>query len=263
VLDYDVMDANSTRNQILNIFLLKGLVREKRHWGDFYGVMRSTFPEANIIGLDYPGVGEKNEIISPRNFKAYVEDMRKEYAHCFDGKQENTLVAISLGGMMARQWMELYPDDFKNCVLMNTSFKGICPIHKRLQPQSMKTFLKLFVTRNRDEVERGILEMVSNRKDKHPPILKKWIEYQRERPVSHKSFINQITAALTYNASKEKPKPKLLIMAGKKDRLCHYSCSEKIHQAWGGKLEMHPEAGHDLAIDSTEWTAQTIKNFIG
>jgi len=52
-------------------------------------------------------------------------------------------------------------------------------------------------------------------------------------------------------------------MAGKKDRLCHYSCSEKIHQAWGGKLEMHPEAGHDLAIDSTEWTAQTIKNFIG
>jgi len=45
----------------------------------------------------------------------------------------------------------------------------------------MKTFLKLFVTRNRDEVERGILEMVSNRKDKHPPILKKWIEYQLQK----------------------------------------------------------------------------------
>tara|TARA_R100000656_G_scaffold29660_1_gene25983 strand:+ start:588 stop:1331 length:744 start_codon:yes stop_codon:yes gene_type:complete len=246
----------------VNIFLLKGLVREKRHWGDFVGVMQSAFPGHQIIGLDYPGVGEKNQTISPRNFKAYVEDMRSEYQSCFDGTQENVLIAISLGGMMARQWMELYPDDFKKCILMNTSFKGICPIHKRLQPQSMKTFLKLFLTRDRDLVEKGILEMVSNRKDKHPPILKNWIQYQRERPVSHKSFINQITAAMTYNAPKTPPKSELLILAGMKDRLCHYSCSENIHSVWGGKLEMHPEAGHDLAIDSPEWTSNKIKEFL-
>lgn len=242
--------------------MLKGLVREKRHWGEFVGVMQSTFPGANIVPMDYPGVGAKNETISPRDFKDYVEDMRNEYKQYFDGKQENILIAISLGGMMARKWMELYPDDFKKCILMNTSFKGICPIHKRLRPQSMKTFVRLFLTRDRDEVERGILEMVSNRRDKHPPILKNWIRYQKERPVSHKSFLNQITAALTFNAPSEAPKTPLLILAGKKDRLCHYTCSEKIHKVWGGKLEIHPEAGHDLAIDVPEWTADQVKAFL-
>lgn len=242
--------------------MLKGLVREKRHWGEFVGVMQSTFPGANIVPMDYPGVGAKNDVISPRDFKDYVEDMRNEHRQYFDGKQENILVAISLGGMMARKWMELYPDDFKKCILMNTSFKGICPIHKRLRPQSMKTFVRLFLTRDRDEVERGILEMVSNRRDKHPPILKNWIRYQKERPVSHKSFINQITAALAFDAPKEAPKTPLLILAGKKDRLCHYTCSEKIHKVWGGKLEIHPEAGHDLAIDVPEWTAEQVKSFL-
>ncbi len=246
----------------MNIFMLKGLVREKRHWGEFVATMKSAFPDANIIPMDYPGVGAKNQQISPRNFKDYVVDMRNEYAQYFDGAQNNILVAISLGGMMARQWMELYPDDFKKCVLMNTSFKGICPIHKRLQPQSMKTFVRLFLTRDRDEVERGILEMVSNRQDKHPPILKNWIQYQRERPVSHRSFLNQIAAAMTFNPPKQSPKPSLLFLAGKKDRLCHYTCSERIHKAWGGELAIHPEAGHDLAIDAPEWTVEQIKSFI-
>lgn len=242
--------------------MLKGLVREKRHWGEFVETMKQTFPNANIIPMDYPGVGLKNEQISPSNFKEYVKDMRNEYQQYFDGKQDNVLMAISLGGMMARQWMELYPDDFKKCVLMNTSFKGICPIYKRLQPQSMKTFIRLFLTRDRDQVEKGILEMVSNRRDRHPPILKNWIAYQKERPVSHRSFLNQITAALTFNAPKEAPKPELLILAGKKDRLCHYNCSERIQAVWGGKLEIHPEAGHDLAIDAPEWTAEQIQNFL-
>ena len=237
-------------------------MREKRHWGDFVGLMQSTFPGANVIGMDYPGVGAKNKVISPSDFKDYVNDMRSEYQKYFDGTQENVLIAISLGGMMARKWMELYPDDFKKCILMNTSFKGLCPIHKRLRPQSMKTFLKLALTKDRDLVEKGILEMVSNRKDKHPPILKNWIRYQRENPVSHRSFINQITAALTFNPPKEAPKPELLILAGKKDRLCHYTCSENIHRAWGGKLEIHPEAGHDLAIDVPEWTAKQVQDFL-
>jgi len=242
--------------------MLKGLVREKRHWGEFVAVMQNAFPNATIIPMDYPGVGQKNDRLSPTNFKEYVADMRQEHQQYFKPGEENILIAISLGGMMARQWMEMYPDDFKKCILMNTSFRGICPVHKRLRPQSMKTFVKLALTRDRDMVEKGILEMVSNRRDKHPPILKNWIRYQQERPVSHRSFINQLTAALTFNPPKSPPKPPLLILAGKKDRLCHYSCSEKIHHLWGGRLEMHPEAGHDLAIDAPEWTVEKIQSFL-
>lgn len=245
----------------MNIFMLKGLVREKRHWGDFVDTMKETFPEHNIIPMNYPGVGVKNDRISPRSFKDYVADMREEHAQYFDGKQENILVAISLGGMMARHWMDLYPDDFKKCVLMNTSYRGICPIYRRLQPQSMKTFFRLFMTKDPAKVEKGILEMVSNRKERHPPILENWIQWQQEHPVSHKSFINQMTAAMTFKAPKTSPKPELLILAGKKDRLCHYSCSQKIHELWGGKLEIHPEAGHDLGTDAPEWTAEKIKEF--
>lgn len=245
----------------MNIVLLRGLVREKRHWGDFIGELKNKLPDHKIITPEIPGVGEYKDITSPPNFDEMIHFMRDKCKDELKG-QETLIMAMSLGGMIAKRWDELYPDDFKKLVLVNTSFKGINPIIKRLQPNSIKKFFKLFMTPKIEDRELGILRMVSNNWSEHPKLLKEWSAIQRDAPVSRKSFINQMRAALSYTPSKEKPKAQLLYLAGKKDRLCSYHCSEKLQELWGGELALHPTAGHDLPIDDGPWLAQKIKDFI-
>lgn len=244
----------------MNIFLLRGLVREKRHWGIFVDQMKEAFPDAKIITPEIPGVGEYHNMTSPSNFDAMIEFMRNKHLEDLKGGG-HLIFAISLGGMIAKRWNELHPEDFSHMVLGNTSFKGINPILQRLQPNAIKNFAKLFVTNDLLQRELGILRMVSNNWSEHARILKEWVEIQADAPVSRKSFINQIKAALTFSPSKKKPKAKLLILAGKKDRLCSYKSSEKLHELWDGEFKLHSTAGHDLPIDDGAWLTEQIKEF--
>ena len=105
----------------MNIFLLRGLVREKEHWGEFVTLVKTSFPQAQIFTPEIPGVGEFYQQVSPSSFKLMVEFMRNNYQQHFHTENTNIIMALSLGGMIAREWMELYPHDFKKSILVNTS----------------------------------------------------------------------------------------------------------------------------------------------
>ncbi|MCT4643046.1 MAG: alpha/beta hydrolase [Bacteriovoracaceae bacterium] len=246
----------------MNIFFLRGLVREKEHWSTITEEIKDFFPNANIYFLEIPGVGEHYQQTSPDNFDDMIEFMRSSYIDQFDG-QKNLLISISLGGMIARNWAYKYPDDFSHIVLMNSSFKGITPLFKRLKPSAVAKFIQLFCTKDIQKRELGILELVANDKDKRKNYLDKWIHIQANRPVSRKSFVNQIKSALTCKTITSKPEnTKLLILAGKEDRLCNYESSLMLHKAWGGELKIHPTAGHDLPIDASTWVLTQIKEWL-
>lgn len=246
----------------MNIVLLRGLVREKAHWGDFINELKESFPGANIITPEIPGVGEYINIDSPNNFDAMIEFMREKILKDIQG-QDNLLIAMSLGGMIARQWIEKFPNDYSKVVLVNTSFKGINSLFHRLKPISILNFLKIFLTPGTDQRERSIVEMVSNNSTNHERIIKEWIEIQKLRPVKRISFINQIKAALSFSPPLTWPESKaLLILTGQKDRLCDYRSSLTLHQKWGGDLKIHPTAGHDLPIDDAPWMIKNIKEWI-
>jgi alpha-beta hydrolase superfamily lysophospholipase len=247
----------------MNIFLLRGLVREKEHWGDFKVQIESAFPNANIITPEIQGVGQFIDITSPDNFDEMIEFMRKNHIECFDNDQENILMAMSLGGMITRRWIELHQKDFKKIILVNTSFKGINPLFHRLKPACIVNFLKIFATPGIENRERTIVKMVSNNNTNHEKIIKNWIEIQNKRPVKRASFINQIKAALTFSPAQTWPSNiPLLILAGKMDRLCSVESSKKIHKVWGGELALHETAGHDLPIDDAPWMIEKIKNWL-
>lgn len=244
----------------MNIFLLRGLVREKRHWGSFLEKTKKAFPGANIITPEIPGVGEYCHIPSPPSFDEMIHFMREKNIASLQGSN-NVILAMSLGGMLAKRWSELYPEDFQRIILVNTSFKGLNPLFHRLRFLSVLRFLRIFATLKLSAREKLIIQMVSNNNQNHETVLKEWEEIQKSAPVSRKSFINQIAAALSFNPAKERPKAPLLILAGKKDRLCSYKCSLKLREQWGGQLEFHPEGGHDLPIDDPEWIIEKMKTF--
>lgn len=247
----------------MNIFLLRGLVREKRHWGDFVDKIQKAYPDAKIYTPEIQGVGEYHDMTSPDSLEEMVDFMRSKFQTQIESSDDNLLIAISLGGMMSRCWMEKYPDDFKKVVLMNTSFRGISKLFHRLQPSALFTFVRLFLTINTAFRELGILRLVSNSpEDKLQAILPSWIKIQKDAPVKKNSFIAQIKAALKYHPPLEKPKAQLLILAGAADRLCHCQCSIDVYKTWGGKLELHPYAGHDLPMDAPEWIIKHIKIWV-
>ncbi|MGK0367905.1 MAG: pimeloyl-[acyl-carrier protein] methyl ester esterase [Thermoproteota archaeon] len=246
----------------MNIFLLRGLVREKRHWGDFPHLIRKAFPKAQIHLLEIPGVGESAHLISPSNFDEIVEFMRNKQLESIQQGENNILFALSLGGMLSSLWMQKYPNDFKQTILVNTSLKGFSPLLRRLRPRAVLKFLQLTLTINIGMRELGILRLISNDTSKHEEILKSWISIQKDAQVLRASFYNQIKAALTFTPALEPPKARILILGAINDRLCHYSCSVELHKYWRGTLRLSPEGGHDLPIDQPDWLIEEMKNWI-
>ena len=242
------------------LILLRGLVRESRHWGSFKDNLNNELKDHQVLTPEIQGVGKYHEQISPDNLKEMIHFMREQIKD--DLTEDSVLVSMSLGGMIAKQWTELYPNDFKKLILINTSFKGINPLFSRLRPNALLNFINIFLTPHTALREQKILELVSNEQVKRESILPLWINIQKEAPVKRKSFINQIKAALTFEPSLDKPNIDTLILASKADRLCKYSCSVKLSALWDCKLKLHQSAGHDIPLDAPEWLIAQIKEFI-
>src|SRR5690606_41259979 len=58
------------------IFLLRGLVREKAHWGTFPSELDNSLKDVKIITPEIQGVGEYYQSVTPDNFEDMVQDRK-------------------------------------------------------------------------------------------------------------------------------------------------------------------------------------------
>lgn len=250
----------------MNLFLMRGLIREAAHWGEFYQIISAQFPEANIFCIEIPGTGQYNHLPTPLSIPKIVAHCRKDFANIVSQSNyknlPNYIVAVSLGGMLTVEWIKKYPYDFKKAILVNTSLKGINPLLKRILPGQYKTLISIARSKTPEEKERRIIEMVSNNKAKYHEHTLLWSKINQKRPVSTYNAARQIFAGATYNPPTEKPKIPILLVRGEKDRMVDPTCSEEIATRWGLELISHPEAGHDLSLDAPEWLATQVRNWI-
>ena len=148
-----------------NWILLRGLARESAHWGAFIPLLQATFPAAQITLLDLPGTGCFHQETSPTTIKAMTDQVRR---HALDHgliQQPVTILALSLGAMVAWEWMHSYPEDVCGATLINTSFADLSPFYQRLRWQSYRKFVALAMTRDLSNRESKILQLVSNRRN--------------------------------------------------------------------------------------------------
>ncbi|NOT10474.1 MAG: alpha/beta hydrolase [Methylococcaceae bacterium] len=242
--------------------LLRGLARESGHWGDFIPVLQSKFPEAQLTLLNLPGTGEFNGETGPRSIEAITEQARLGALAKGYLQKPVMLLALSLGGMVAWQWMQRYPDDICGCVLINTSFANLSPFYQRLRWQSYPGFIALLLMRDLHKRESAIIQLVSNQPAINPQLIKDWENLQKQRPISIKTCLNQILAAATFKPNGQKPRQPVLLLSGKGDRLVAPACSEAIQQKWDLPLYQHPQAGHDLTLDDGEWVVSQLYNWV-
>jgi alpha-beta hydrolase superfamily lysophospholipase len=249
-----------------NLFLLRGLIRESEHWGDFLETLQAKAPHANLFTLDIPGCGIYNHKPSPPSIPKIVDHLRQDYQNILKNTDykdlPNHIAAISLGGMLTVEWVTKNPHDFKKAIVINSSLKGFSPLFKRMLPKNVPKLFDIASTKNIEEKEEKILRLVSNNKSTFDKTLALWIKIQKKKPVSTYNAARQIWAAISYDPPMSKPKTPILILNSAKDRLVDPDCSVAIADKWNLPIHTHPEAGHDLSGDAPEWLADEISKFI-
>jgi pimeloyl-ACP methyl ester carboxylesterase len=245
-----------------NWILLRGLARESAHWGAFVPQLQAAFPEAQITLLDLPGTGRFYREDSPATIQEITDNVRAQALAQGLIQQPVTLLALSLGAMVAWEWMRRYPDDICGAALMNTSFADLSPFYQRLRWQSYKDFIALLMTRDVYKREAKILQLTGNRRDQDDEIPFIWEKIQREHPISLKNSYRQIIAAASFRPGDIKPQQPVLLLNGGGDRLVSPACSEAIHKKWQLELRRHPWAGHDLTLDDGDWVILQLKAWL-
>lgn len=236
--------------------LIRGLIREQRHWGDFIPILQRQFPDSEIIALDIPGNGCLHHQTSPNNISAYTDSLRQQLS-----KKDNiNLIALSMGGMVALDWMTRFPTEIKSAVLINTSVRPHSAFFHRLRWQIYPDIFKM-LWHTAEQIEQQILDLTSNTYNNNDELLKQWQIWRKQNPVSKTSALNQLIASAKFSAQ-TKPLHPTLIVASKKDLLVNYCCSQKLQQLWKTDYQEHETAGHDLPLDDPQWLTQVIYRWI-
>ncbi|MFE6858230.1 alpha/beta fold hydrolase [Nocardia sp. NPDC057668] len=240
-----------------NWLLLRGLTRDQRHWGQFHDELAARLG-VRVVTIDPPGFGTRNGHVSPRSIAAITDDIRARFE---PGDERWSLLGISLGGMMAMDWVARYPADFERCAVVNTAAPAL------FRPHQMGGGLVSLVAgkqfRSLDAHEAAALALSSNRPaDELTELAATWARYQREAAPVSASALGQVAAAVTFRLPARIPVP-LLVLTSAGDRLIDHRISRRLAARFDAPLRVHPDAGHDLPLDDGAWVCERIAEWLG
>jgi pimeloyl-ACP methyl ester carboxylesterase len=242
--------------------LLRGLAREARHWGPLPELLSQAWPGVPVHTPDLPGNGRRCRETSPRSVHEMVEAVREDL-HSRGVPAPHALLGMSLGAMVALEWARRYPDEVQAAALINTSVRPFSPPHQRLLPRNLPALLRgLLDPANAEAWERTILQCTTRQWPMHASatqaLLRDWVRWHREQPVTVGNTLRQLTAAARFRAASRPPPMPLLLLVGEGDQFVSPHCSQALARAWGLPIRHHPRAGHDLSVDDPEWVVRQV-----
>ena len=174
------------------------------------------------------------------------------------------LLAMSLGAMVATEWSYRGTGEVSGSVLINSSLGKFSPFYRRMRPRNYLPLLRLvLLVRNPADAERIILQLTSNQVAQQMQVIDDWVEARIKHPVSRTNALRQVVAALRYRIRSGPPDIQVLILCSKQDALVHVSCSLAIASRWKCAVQLHPMAGHDLALDDPNWVIEKVQQWLG
>ncbi len=244
--------------------LLRGLMRETRHWGEFPGQFQHAMETPNVVTLDLPGNGSLHAQPSVTSVAKMVASCRAQLTR-LGYAPPYCLLALSLGAMVAVEWGTRYPSELASMVLINTSLAPLNPFYHRLRPANYPAMLRFLISDSIARREQFILRLTSTQErtpHQQAALLAQWAEYASACPVTRANILRQLLAAIVYRAASTAPAVPVLLLAGQRDRLVDVKCSATLAQRWGCPIRLHPTAGHDLPLDDGAWVTQQIQDWL-
>ncbi|UPW20625.1 alpha/beta hydrolase [Agarivorans sp. TSD2052] len=239
---------------------MRGLIRERRHWGAIYSVLSRLFPSRPILSFDIPGNGSMAHLKSASTIAELRQSLRIQLRLQAMSISSIDIVAISLGGMLALDWQHNYPNEINSIVLINSSNARFSPFFHRLSWRSYHRIILALASRTIRQRQQRILCLTSNAVYRHQDTLNQWVEWAGQSPTSLSNACYQLKAAATFNFPHQ-PKVPTLIVSSKQDRLVNSACSEALACHWKVNHKQHPTAGHDLPLDAPDWLIKQLSNW--
>ncbi len=237
--------------------LLRGLTRERGHWGAFPAQLAAALGE-DVVTLDLAGNGERHRERSPVRIDAMADDVDAAVRR-LQLAGPVCVLAMSLGAMVAVAWARIASVPIARLVLISTSLRPYAPVHWRMRP-SVAARLSWHLLRGSPcALEHAVYACTSAGAD--PSVVASWLALRQRHPVSRANALRQVLAAARFSATAA-PRVPTLLLAGRGDRLVDPRCSERIAAAWRCPLAMHPTAGHDVPLDDPDWVIQEVQRWI-
>lgn len=237
--------------------LLRGLTRERRHWGGFPALLQAAFPGAAVLAPDLPGNGARWRERSPAAVEALAEDLRATLRTAGHAPPYR-LLALSLGAMVAVAWAARHPQELHGAVLLNTSLRPYSPLRQRLRPAAWPALWRV-ATGDAEAREAAVLRLTAQRPPDAAALLRDWTAWRHECPASRANALRQLWAAASWRAPAAPPAVPLLLLVGARDALVDPRCSQTLARAWDVPLAIHPDAGHDLPLDAGPWVVERVR----
>jgi pimeloyl-ACP methyl ester carboxylesterase len=234
--------------------LLRGLARSREHWGEF--LERFTAAFSRVLTPDLPGVGVHRDMTAPATVAGLLRSVREEV-----GPGPHRLLGLSLGGMVAQEWLRSHPAEVAGAVLVNTSAGGRSAPWQRVRPAAMAQILAAGVMTDPLARERRIHALTSNRPERVEETAAAWADLARRQPVSRTNVLRQLVAAAQYRGVAAPPTIPILVLTSTEDRLVDPACSRALATHLGAPVREHPTAGHDLPLDDPDWVVARIREW--
>ncbi|MDT8998249.1 alpha/beta hydrolase [Paucibacter sp. APW11] len=246
--------------------LLRGLTRESGHWGQFPQLLLNRLqalqPTVRVMMLDLPGNGRLYKQPSPGSVPEMVDACRDQLARAGVSGPIH-LLSMSLGAMVAADWAMRFPNEIEAAVLINTSLSPFSPFFRRLRPSNYWSLLMMAFWRAGSRWrEAKVLALTTRLVEQAEPLLDRWVEVQKKRPVSGRNALRQLLAAARYRASRRRPSAPMLLLCSQADGLVDWRCSQHLSRAWGIPLRLHTSAGHDLPLDDGPWVVNAVLEWL-
>jgi pimeloyl-[acyl-carrier protein] methyl ester esterase len=244
----------------MNWLLLRGLIREQAHWSRFAEIFREVMgPGHTVHMIDFAGVGTEFQRSSPGSIAGIRKDVRDRWLEAkLSAQGPWSVLAISLGGMVALDWASAHPDDFQNLVVVNSSAGNLSWPIERLRPKAVLGALTAGLEKSPVVRERNILLMTTRLRADLDELAQSWARVAELRPVKKTVALAQLKAALGFRAPSDL-KPKVLVLSSECDEFTNPSCSRALSKHLSAPLSVHPTAGHDISLDDPVWVSEQIK----
>jgi len=237
---------------------LRGLARGNIHWAEFPETLKATTGIIEIELLEIPGNGDSYNEKTPICGKRVVEILRSRSRFV----RENThfhLCGVSLGGMVALKWAELFPNEVSSVVIINSSLRRCSSVFQRLVPSNYPVLAQNIFSNNYYKNELRILRCTSNFHHRYSDKISIFAKFAKEHPIMFSNFIKQLWLAQNIDVQSNFSCPIKIVMS-LKDRFVSPECSKAMAQYLKAPLFIHPTAGHDLPLDDPNWLCNILLN---
>jgi len=246
------------------ILLLRGINSDSRYWLDFPDEFNS---DIEILIVDLPGTGNNSSSKTPLSISQHVNFLRNQI-HPDHLSQGLHIIGLSLGGMIAIQWLSMFPNEIKSVSAMSSTGGKFYSSITRINPIN---WLKLSLSMTLDKILRtkkfpktlvSIVTHLPENNDRQNWIASKFSYLGNENSVSIFSTLRQIIAAarwapdFSHYAHLGK---RVLLLKAKYDRFIPPKAVNRLHSMIPNSQLYEIPAGHQISLSHPD---EVIKNSI-